>query len=149
MTPIRRFLEAGDMEAAQKAIHRLAVLVQLLLAYIVVASAITGFIIFGLIDANNHRAEDVRQGLGTFICGAGLARETSVINAKTGGNLSDNVVSDHRAALGYFRILSDLGIGDGDIDKSPRDAFGESCPYKTLQKEAGKVAIEAAKSHAR
>lgn len=130
MMPLRKI---GDTD--EKKIHRLTILVEVLMVYIIVVTGIGGYVMLGLIQSNSHRNEDVRQGLGAFVCGAALARENNVIKLPHGPDVADN----YRAAQGYLRILTDLQLKDIPV----RDlTYGERCPFPSLTRDAKAIVSE-------
>lgn len=129
------------IEPTEARVNRLAVLVEVLLVYIVISSAIGGWFVFDLVEANANKNTDTANAVGRLLCGAGLARVNTVLNAKPN---DPNNPNDYKTAQGYFHILKDLGFHQpypGD-----RDKYGEQCPYPRLTKQARLVVTQ---SHAK
>lgn len=129
MNPLRKIADTDERK-----IHRLIILVECLIVYIVIASAVGAWFVFGLIDSNHNKADNVGQGLSIIACNAGLARENSILDhAVSNADVQSNIV----AAKGYFKIMPAFGL---KYPHMPLDRYGERCPYPQLTREATLIA---------
>lgn len=132
MNPLRKIADTDENK-----IHRLIILVECLIVYIVVASAVGIWVIFGLVDQSHHKADNVGEGLAIIACNAGLARENSVLDhtpiipgdQKAIAEVRSNIT----AAQGYFGLMPAFNL---KYPGKPRDRFGEKCPFPELTKRA-------------
>lgn len=116
-------------------VKRLTILVEVMLVYVLLSTAIGGWFLWGLVDANHHKANNVGEGLAIIACNAGLARENSILDQSTpiDEKSKANAKSNLEAATNYFHVMPDLNL---KYPNTPRDRFGEKCPFPELTRRA-------------